>query len=76
MLRNNYIAITDLWLKTLIDLNAPTAFCECCAQGLALLELGGVLPTDEEAGFELLVEAIVDGDMVGLARRLRALSGA
>lgn len=65
MLRNNHIPIINLRLQTFIDLDTPSALCKSGALGLVFLQMGGVLPAAEEARLELLVEAVVDGDVVG-----------
>jgi hypothetical protein len=64
MLRNDYIAILQARLKTLVDFNSPTSFLERYVVFLAYLQWCSVVPTGQEAGFALLMETIVNRDFV------------
>lgn len=64
MLADNHIPILQARLKAFIDLNPPATFLKRYILFLAFLEWSGVVPSSEEAGFALLVQAVVNGDFV------------
>ncbi len=65
MLTHNHIPLLYLRLQPLQDLHPPTPLLKRLTHTLALLHASRMRPASEKARFNLLVQAVVDGEFAG-----------